>query len=180
MEDIQMKSYLQQLDQMCKGDITSEVSMYIIGEHLGLDKNEAGSLAEDLIIDGLAELKTLAGGISITVKGLEALGKSGGSGVGESAAGLYIIDSKEVLDDIDQQAVTDVLEAVKQEIFSNVEKYDDLEELVVDIKTIETQLLSKRPKTTIIKAVLISIAEQLQRRDNQPLGSKITRMTGAG
>lgn len=54
-EDVQMNNYLQQLYQMSGGDVSAEVSMYEIGAALGLDKSEAGSVAEDLIIDGYAE-----------------------------------------------------------------------------------------------------------------------------
>lgn len=177
MEDMQMKSFLQQLYQMSDNQ-TTDVSMFVIGEHLGLDKTEAGSVAEDLIIDGFAELKTLAGGISITAKGLEALGKGGGKGTDELASRAHVLGSEEVLGDEDQQAVARLIDEVKREIFSSIQKYDELEEFVVDIKTVETQLLSPRPKTSIIKEVLRSIAHQLQQQDDQHCARKINVMIG--
>ena len=63
----QMKSFLRQLYQMSDGDTDTAVSMYDIGAILGLEKSAAGTIAEDLIIDGYAELKTLSGGITMAI-----------------------------------------------------------------------------------------------------------------
>lgn len=178
MEDMQGKSFLQQLYQMSGGDITSDVSMYVIGEQLGLDKTKAGSIAEDLIIDGFAELKTLAGGITITPKGLEEIGKGERSGTGDSPASAHVLGSQEVLDDKDRQAVENMLDDVKQALFSHVQNYHGLEEIVIDIKTVETQLLSPRPKSSIIKAVLGSIAQQFQQHGDPQLAGQINVMVG--
>ncbi len=38
-----------------------------------LDKDQAGALGQDLVVEGLVDLRTLAGGISITSQGLEML-----------------------------------------------------------------------------------------------------------
>jgi aspartate racemase len=48
--------------------------MYEVGRSLGLGKVEAGALAEELMVAGLVELKTLAGAITITADGLRYLG----------------------------------------------------------------------------------------------------------
>ena len=178
MDDVQMKSFLQQLYQMSGGDITSDVSMYVIGEHLGLDKTQAGTVAEDLIIDGFAELKTLAGGITITTKGLEELGKGTGSDDEEISFSVHVLGSGEVLGEDDQQAVVMMLDEIKQVLFGTLQKYGELEELVIDIKTIETQLLSPRPKTSVVKAVLASIAQQFQQHGDQLLLGQIRAMVG--
>ena len=45
---------------MAKGDPLAQVSMYEVGEFLGLEKTEAGALAEALFIEEYAELKTLS------------------------------------------------------------------------------------------------------------------------
>lgn len=172
-----MKSFLQQLYEM-SDEQTSDVSMYVIGDRLGLDKAESGAVAEDLIIDGFAELRTLAGGISITEKGLDALGKATGASVNGSGSSVYVLGSEEVLDDVDQQAVVRLIDDVRREIFRSAEKYDELEEFVIDIKTIETQLLSPQPKTSIITAVLHSIALQFQQQGSQQFSRQINEMIG--
>lgn len=178
MEDMQMKNFLQLMYEMSGGETGSAVSMYAIGEHMGLDRVQAGSIAEDLIIDGFAELKTLAGGVTITPKGLEALGRGKEDGAGNSMPDLHRLGSNPVLDDDDRQAIDGLLDELKQAIFSSSQGYEEVEELIIDIKTIEVQLLSPRPKTSVIKEVLGSIARQLQGCGDGLLGSKITFIAG--
>ena len=67
------KAYLFQLYSLAQGDPLAQVSMYEVGEVLGLEKAESGALAEALFMGGHAELKTLSGGIGITREGLKAL-----------------------------------------------------------------------------------------------------------
>lgn len=177
MEDMHMKQFLHQLYQMCGGDSTTDVSMYAIGDQLGLDKNSAGSVAEDLIIDGFAELKTLAGGITITAKGLDELGKSEGA-AGDPPSTVHRLGSQETLTDDDLEAVGRVLDEVKQVVCSTVQRYDDAEELIVDIKTIDVQLLSPRPKTSVIKAVLAAIARQCRRHGEQQIAVRLNTLAG--
>ena len=71
MADGQLKSYLTELHSMTDGDTAVQVSMYEVGELLGLDRAEAAAVAEDLIIEGYAELVSLSGGISITTAGTQ-------------------------------------------------------------------------------------------------------------
>ena len=69
----QSRDYLYELYTISEGDTNSEVSMYDVGAALGLEKADAGTIAEELMVEGWVELKTLAGGISITAEGLKAL-----------------------------------------------------------------------------------------------------------
>ena len=73
MDNPEEQAFLYELYTMTRGDTSTQVSMYDIGKTLGLEKTAAGSMAESLFIQGFAELKTLSGGISITVEGLGAL-----------------------------------------------------------------------------------------------------------
>ena len=73
-DDLPGKSFLDELYLRTKGDSAAQVSMYDVGATLGLSKAESGSLAESLMVEGLVELKTLAGGIGITSEGLAILG----------------------------------------------------------------------------------------------------------
>ncbi|MBW2193941.1 MAG: hypothetical protein JRF27_09180 [Deltaproteobacteria bacterium] len=70
-----------------QGDPSNIVSWYDIGETLGLDREGSSQAAEELIGTGLAEIKTLNGGIGITDDGIAeaeqlgaALGAVGGAG----------------------------------------------------------------------------------------------------
>ena len=80
------KAYLFQLCSMAQGDPLAQVSMYEVGEALGLERSEAGSLAEALFIEEYAELKTLSGGIGWPGNGV---GFYLGAGTDGSHSGNY-------------------------------------------------------------------------------------------
>ena len=114
----------------------------------------AGALAEDLIIEGYAELKNLAGGITITAEGIQALEIPGASdGAGSAPGGLQLGDEP-VLSQASKDAVEKLIHEIKARCLSDKDDYRQLEEMVFDIKTLEVQLCSSRPKTSIVREVL--------------------------
>ena len=176
MDDNRTTDFLRQLYQMSGGDISTDVSMYLIGEQLGLDKGEAASLAEDIIIDGFAELKTLAGGVVLTQKGLEMLGKGGDSAADDDST-AYVLGENEILTGEDTGAVSAMLDEIRKTVTGEA-GYDELEVLVIDIKTVEVQMLSSRPKTAIVKAVFASIGQTMERGGDQKLAAQIAVLIG--
>ena len=60
-----------------QGDPCNTVSWYDIGETLGLDREVSSRMAEEVIGTGLAEIKTLNGGITITDDGIDEARKLG-------------------------------------------------------------------------------------------------------
>ena len=58
-------------------------------------------------------------------------------------------------------AVEHLLAEIKTGIAQSQSPYIKLEEVVVDIKTIETQMLSPQPKAAVIKAVFASLQQAL-------------------
>ena len=152
------KRYLNELWQRSHGNAQTQVSMFDTGAAIGLEKEAARRLAEDLIAEGLVEIKTLSGGIAITEKGIEAVGAASGR---PSAADLNL-GRGPVLEEKGRQALEQILAAVKKQIAGFSRPYDSLEEMLIDIKTIEVQLLSPRPKTEVIRAVLSTLRDGLQ------------------
>ena len=63
--------FLIQLFEQTGGDPSVQVSMYQIGELLGLEREAASKVAQDLIASELVEIRTLSGGIAITAGGSE-------------------------------------------------------------------------------------------------------------
>ena len=61
--------FLTALHQKAGGDTGFVVSMYEIGEAIGMDRDLAQKTAESLMGEGLVEIKTLSGGIGITESG---------------------------------------------------------------------------------------------------------------
>ncbi len=180
IQDGQTKRFLEQLYQMSSGDAAAEVSMYDIGDILGLDKSEAGAMAEDLIIEGFAELKSLAGAISITAEGLRALDRAPAGADDEPSSREMILGKNEVLDAGATAAVEALIEQVQSAISAGRQDYDDLEEMVIDIKTLKTQLLSTRPKTAVVRPLLSSLSRLLQGLpESAQLAGRIRRMIDA-
>ena len=63
------QTFLIQLFEQTSGDPSAQVSMYDVGEGLGLDRDTSSRVAETLILLQLVEIRTLAGGIGITTEG---------------------------------------------------------------------------------------------------------------
>jgi hypothetical protein len=62
--------FLVELYHRTQGDASVKVSMFDIGESLGLDRKLSLRTAEELIGTGLVEIKTLSGIIGITTEGV--------------------------------------------------------------------------------------------------------------
>ncbi len=168
------KSYLTELYRLTDGDMNAQVSMYDVGAALNLEKTDAGKLAEDLIGDGLVEVKTLSGGIGITALGIEqvqAAGLAGDVGVGTMSLGNTSVLAAEA-----KEAVATVLREVKSALSQQNTPYNQIEEIVIDIKTLEVQLLSPTPKTAIVREVLRSMGHSLGTTGCAELSDAIDKM----
>jgi hypothetical protein len=172
--DPQAEKYLDELFKLSKGKVDRQVSMFDIGTVMGLEKDAARKIAEDLIAEGLAEIKTLSGGIGITLQGIETAQSLGGV---SSGTGLTL-GTAPVLEQQGRRSVDSMLTAVKNHLAKTPTGYDRLEEMVIDIKTIEVQLLSPRPKTAIIRSVLNSLREGLRAQGASSLAVDLDQMIG--
>ncbi len=152
MDTPEVKAYLYELNTMTQSDPDVQVSMHDVGAALGFDKDSAGQLAEILFMGGYAELKTLAGGIGITPMGMETLGLKA-----KLPHGSLTLGTDPVLAGPGREVVETILAEIKTHLASGQGSYDGLEEVVLDIKTIEVQMLSPRPKTSVVREVLRSI-----------------------
>lgn len=156
--ETQAERYLDELFKQTAGKVDNQVSMFDIGAVMGLEKEAARRMAEDLIAEGLVEIKTLSGGIGITPQGIEmAQSMAGGNAGAELTLG-----KAPVLEEQGRRSLDTVLIAIKNHLAKTPTTFDRLEEVVIDIKTIEVQLLSPRPKTAVIRAVLSSLTEGLR------------------
>jgi hypothetical protein len=168
------KRYLEELYVQTGGKTEIQVSMFDVGKGIGLEKSEAGLIAEELIIDGLAELKSLSGGVGITLQGVAMLqGTEGGPVFDES--GLQLGNGR-ILEDMGRQAVENVLADIRGSIVCAQTTIGNLEEVIADIKTIETQMLSPQPKTAIIREVLRSLHQVLDELKAGPLAEHVNAL----
>ncbi len=173
----QLKAYLYKLNEMTHADPAAQVSMYEVGEALGVENDEAGQMAETLFMGGHAELKTLSGGIGITLMGMEALGVTPAVAPGLETPAL---GNEIVLTDPDRNHVDTLLGDIKSGMASAKAEYQVLETLVMDIKTIEVQMLSPDPKTAVIREVLKSISQTLPEKEFPKLINRISGMIKKG
>lgn len=159
--------FLYELYRQVDDQETPQVSMHSVGASIGLDKTEAIALAEELMINDLVELKTLAGEIGITPAGLAILQEHGL--IAEGKAKSYKLSGEPVLTDDDQKVIREVLSIIQLALAHGASEYEQLEEAVIDIKTIEVQLLSPQPKTAIVVAVLSSLKKSFQKANREKI-----------
>ena len=171
------RQFLLQLYQQTNGDATVQASMYDLGEELGLDRDAASRVAEQLIALQLVEIVTLAGGIAISADGLNEVQASFGvrTDSGEKVAQL---GSERVLDQTRIRAVTHVLDQLKAQVGNLGLDFEKLAELMADLKTIDAQMDSPCPKTAIIKECLRSIKESLDGQARSDSVAKISELLG--
>lgn len=163
-DEITSASYLQELYNTTQGDLEVTVSMHDIGLAIGVEKSEAGRIAEELMVTGYIELKTLAGGIGITNEGLSSLGIT--PQPDKSKAALQL-STGIVINDEDRQVIDTILSNIKNEFSRQTHEYQAIEQAVLDIRIIELHLLSPSPKTAVILALFRSLAQSFDK--NTPI-----------
>jgi hypothetical protein len=165
-----INTFLYELYRQVDNQDIPQVSMHSVGASLGLDKTEASALAEELMIDDLVELKTLAGEIGITPAGLEVLQKNGF--IAKEASQSRKLSGEPVLTDEDQQIIHEILLAARMALTNGTSEYKQLEEAIIDIKTMEVQLLSPQPKTAVALAILFSLNQSFKKANQATVFSK--------
>ena len=154
------------------GDPGNQVSMYDIGDRIGLNREDASRIAEELIGSQLVEIRTLSGGIGISVDGSEMVQKIIGppsSGIEETAK----LGNEVVLNPAGRQAAEQLVTELKGQTGTLGLDFDNLTELMADLKTIDAQMGSSRPKTAIIRECLRSIGNLLSGTGNSGLNKRI-------
>lgn len=167
----QEQQFMFELHSMTDGNIEAQVSMYDVGSNLGLDKAAATALSQELIIEELVDLKTLSGGIGITPKGLDLLRSEGL--IAGSAVQMAQLGKGPVIDDQDRQHLGGLLLEIRTTVFASQSAYTQLEELVIDLKTLDIQLISPRPKTAIVLAILESMQQSLEKLGSREIADRI-------
>ena len=158
------RSFLTQLFEQTQGDVSAQVSMYDIGESIGLDRTTASKTAEELIGLEMIEIRTLSGGIGITDAGVSEVKGLNAADTDQISDGLTL-GSDPVLGDSIKEAVDQLVTTLKNDTGQLGLAFDQLTEYMADIKTIESQLTSSRPKTAIIRECFRSLQELLAATD---------------
>ncbi len=155
------REFLTRLYEQTGGETSRQHSMYDIGKNLGWEREAASQAAQDLMADGLVEIRTLSGGIGLSAAGAEAIRAA--LGPMNPASALPRLGTGRILDPPVCQAVAQVCDGIKAQAGSLGLDFDSLAELVADLKTVADQLGSPKPKTAVVRESLRSIEGVLKR-----------------
>lgn len=160
------RQFLTRLFEQAGGQTSRQISMYDIGLELGWEREAASQTAQDLMADGLVEIRTLSGAIGLSPAGAEAVRAV--LHPGSSAPVLPRLGSGRILDPAACQAVAQLCDGLKAQVGSFGLDFDSLAELVADLKTVADQLGSPKPKTAVVREVLRSIESTLKQFAGNP------------
>lgn len=168
------QQYLIQLFEQTNGDTAAQVSMYDVGEGLGMDHDASARVAETLIGFQLAEIRTLSGGIGISAEGAAEVKGLIGDALPTGGTPGQLSDQP-IMDAPSCQTVEQVTDSLKCQTGNLGLDFDGLSEMMADLKTIDAQLDSSRPKTAIIRECLRSIKALLE---VQPESESLLKVNG--
>jgi hypothetical protein len=169
------QQFLIRLFEQTKGDGSIQVSMYDIGEQLELDRDSASKVAQELIGCQLAEIRTLSGGIGISADGSTRVRDFMGPLASGNSEYTKLADEP-VLNSGGQQALDQVVFELKNQTGSLGLDFDTLNELMADLKTIEAQLDSSRPKTAIIRECLRSVLGVVEKAQSRQMVDRLRKL----
>jgi hypothetical protein len=175
--DITGQQFLIRLFEQTKGDSTVQVSMYDIGDQLGLERDSASAVAQELIGSMLVEIRTLSGGIGISVDGSQMARKLIGP-MTPTGNEFVRLDDTPLVNSSGRQAVEQIVSELKNRAGSLELDFDTLSDLMADLKTIDAQLGSSRPKTAIIRECLFSILSVLINAGDNETAGRIRTLIG--
>jgi hypothetical protein len=145
---------------------------------LDLDREAASRVAEELIGWELADIRTLSGGIGISPDGIEkARLITGGSDLSDKEG--FTLGDDPVLNDTDCGEIEKITLELKGQAGGLDLSFEVLDEFMADIKTIDAQLGSPKPKTIIIRECFRSIMEVVQKAGAGESASKIKMLIRA-
>jgi hypothetical protein len=171
------RQFLIQLFEQTGGDPCAQVSMYDVGEGLGLDRDSSSRTAETLIGLQMAEIRTLSGGIGISTEGASEVKRLTGGATPADDSPNTLTDQP-VMDPVSCQGLEQITGELKNQTGTLGLDFDRLSELMADLKTIDAQLGSSRPKTAIIRECLRALKEILEDATEAEVLLKIKALLG--
>ncbi len=155
---------------------SSQVSMYDLGAELGLSRDEASLITTELMSNNLAEIRTLNGGICITDEGIREvknLGAAKAPTTEVSALGTALVPDEET-----KNACGLIVSGLKSELNQLNLDFEAMGEIMSDLKTIDVQMSSPKPKTAILKECFCSIQSVLEKGGASEKAEKIKNFIG--
>lgn len=171
-----VREFLMRLYEKTGGDTAATASMYDVGGLAGMDRDASAKAAEALMGDGLAEIKTLSGGIGVTSTAVEAIENAAQDNAAQDN-GPVLTDTPLMGEDA-QKAVAPVLGELKLRAGDLGLEFDNLAGLIVDIRTIDIHLGSPTPKTAVVRECFKSIRDRLSEQSCVDIRRRIDVLIG--
>ena len=145
------RQFLEDLYARTGDDPGAQISMYELGAAMGLEREESRTTAEDLMAEGLLEIRTLSGGVGLSEEGRALFTRSDD---GETASADDRLGEASPMDARQRELVEQALTQLKADLGGQNLAFETLTEIVADVRTIEAQLTSPRPKTAVVRTCL--------------------------
>lgn len=170
ISDQDTQQFVSVLFEKTGGNAQKQVSMYDIGESIGLDRASSSRVAESLMTSGMIEIRTLSGGIGLTPEGAsEAQSHLNPKRVATQTR----LGSGPVIQQPEREALEHVLSVIKSRIGKLGLDYATLTDIMADIRSMESQLLSSRAKTIIFRECLTSVDVILKPHDSGEIRNEL-------
>jgi hypothetical protein len=171
------QKFLIELFNQTRGDLSRQVSMFTVGEALGMDRTLSKKMAESLMGWELVEIRTLSGSIAITAQGAEEARKSGA--VSESSGNaLPGLGKSEIIGEPERKGIEQIVIGLKSQVGNMRLNFDLLTELAADLKSIDAQMTSPKPKTALIRECFRSVRGILEKSDSKEMLNQVRGMLG--
>jgi hypothetical protein len=145
------RQFLETLYARTGADADAQASMYDLGAAIGLDREQSTVTAEDLMAEGLLDIRTLSGGVALSEAGRALFDDEASDKAGEPD---HRLGEHSPMDTRQRDLVEQTLALLKTDMGSQDLAYETLTEMIADVRTIEAQLVSPRPKTAVVRACL--------------------------
>ena len=173
--DGKSRAYLKLLVERTDGDSNRQVSMYDIGTEIDLDRDASQQIAEMLMAEAFVEIRSLSGAIGITRLGLDAVDEL----TRDAPLSRETLCTTAIMDETGIKLVEKTTSEIKSRCGNIGLKFDTITEMIADLKSIDAQLFSPKPKTVIVREALSAIRKILESAGERKCSAKIGELLGA-
>ena len=159
------RQFLETLHAQTGEDAEAQASMYDLGAAIGLDREQSAFTAEDLMAEGLLEIRTLSGGVALSPEGQALFNTEDPDPSAETDRHL---GTDSPMDERQRDLVEGLLAYLKVEMMAQSFSFETLSEIVADVRTIEAQLASPRAKTAVVRTCLEGMRDLTADRLSSP------------
>lgn len=145
------RQFLETLYAQTGADTAAQISMYDLGASMGLDRDQSTFTAEDLMAEGIIEIRTLAGDVGLSEDGKALFQDANDEDTPRTDKRL---GHDSPLNERQRSLVEKLLVTLKVDVGKQSLDYEALAEMVADVRTVEAQLASPWPKTAIVRVCL--------------------------